>query len=42
MKNNLEKLKSAKAVPLENLAITEIKLLSETHSFPIMVQSNVK
>jgi alpha-ketoglutarate-dependent taurine dioxygenase len=40
MKSNLEKLKSAKAVPLENNNLTEIKSVSEKHGFPIMVQSN--
>lgn len=41
MKNNLEKLKSSKAVPLENNSLTEIKTISEKHNFPILVQSNM-
>lgn len=41
MKNNLEKLKSAKAIPLENKSLTEVKRVSEKHGFPVMVQSNM-
>jgi len=41
MKKNLEKLKLAKAVPLENTTLTDIKSVSEKHSFPVMVQSTV-
>jgi hypothetical protein len=41
MKNSLEKLKAAKAVPLEEKSLTEVKRVSDKHSFPIMVQSNL-
>jgi alpha-ketoglutarate-dependent taurine dioxygenase len=40
MKNNLEKLKSAKPAPVENNTLTEVKFVNENHRFPVMVQSN--
>ena len=41
MKSNLDKLKSAKATPVENISLVELKPVSEKQNFPMMVQSNV-
>lgn len=41
MKNNLERLKSIKAVPVQEVELVEVKKMSENHNFPILVQSNV-
>jgi alpha-ketoglutarate-dependent taurine dioxygenase len=40
MKSNLDKLKSARAIPIENASLTEILTVSDKQNFPLMVQSN--